>query len=147
MQFSGIGLFAALRWPCVCYYGAAAPPMDDAQKCCSYWSLCRAAEAARRRLEELSDCRTISGARCRKGDDRTAMAVRRSWARRSIKNRELAERIRADEPYIGAQSGVFKLPDGGAIASGSAGVLRRRSLYCLHGVRAFIAVSASARVL
>ena len=61
IQFSGIGLFAALRWPCVCYFGAAVPPMDDAQKCRSYWSLCRTAEAARRRLEELSDCRTISG--------------------------------------------------------------------------------------
>jgi len=68
-------------------------------------------------------------ARCRKGDDRTAMGVRRSWARRSIKNRELAERIRADKAYIGSQSGVFKLPDGGAVASGSAGVLRQRSLY------------------
>src|SRR6266550_3954506 len=60
-------------------------------------------------------------ARCRKGDDRTAMGVRGGWARRSIKNRELAERIRADKGYIGSESGVFKLPDGDAVTSGSAG--------------------------
>jgi hypothetical protein len=59
--------------------------------------------------------------RCRKGDDRTAMGVRRKLGAALDQNRELAERIRADEAYIGSQSGVFKLPDGGAVASGSAG--------------------------
>src|SRR6266581_2428197 len=61
-------------------------------------------------------------ARCRKGDDRTAMGERGGWARRSIKNRELAERIRADEANIGSQSGVFKLPDGGRRLRLSAGL-------------------------
>jgi hypothetical protein len=46
---SRIALLADLRWPCVSCCGAAAPPMDDVQKCCSFfWSVCRAAEAARR---------------------------------------------------------------------------------------------------
>ena len=36
-QISRIGLLADLRWPCVWYFGAAVPSMDDVQKCCSYW--------------------------------------------------------------------------------------------------------------
>ena len=55
--------------------------------------------------------------------------VRGGWARRSIKHGEQAERIRADEADIGSQSGVFKLPEGGAVASGSNGILRQWRLH------------------
>jgi hypothetical protein len=53
-------------------------------------------------------------------------------------HRELAEQIRIDQTYIGEQSGDFKLPDGGAVGSGSTAcsakvallIARLQNLHC-----------------
>jgi hypothetical protein len=94
-----------------------------------FWSVCRTAEAVGHCLEESSTCRHNQQARCRKGRRSNFDGVRGGWARRSIIRGELAERIQVDHFHIGSQSGVFKLPDGGAVASGSNSILLQWRLY------------------
>ncbi len=127
IRFSGIELFVVWRWSCVPRCDAV--PRDDVQKCFSYRSVCYAAGAVQRLLEELSACRTIS--------DPAQAAAKLRWklcgeVGRSIKHKELAEQIRTDNAYVERQSGLFKLPDQGARAFCRRSDQRGRLLHIRH---------------
>jgi len=108
IRFSGIGLFVAWHWSCVWYFGAAVAPMDDVQKCFSYWSVCarrkpcdvhwricrRPATGAmpQGRLSNFEGCGRRLGAAL----DRTPRAGRTDPV---------------DPTHIGSQADAFKLPD------------------------------------
>ena len=93
-----------------------------------------AAEAVRRSFEELSNTTQSMGALRRSDQISTGTG---DWAL-DQEHRKLAEQIRIDQTYIGEQSGDFKLPDGGAVGSGSTAcsakvallIARLQNLHC-----------------
>jgi len=91
------------------------------------------AEAVRRSFEELSNTTQSMGALRRSDQISTG-----TGSALDQEHRELAEQIRIGQTYIGEQSGDFKLPDGGAVGSGSTAcsakvallIARLQNLHC-----------------